>query len=152
MSPYRYSIVLVTIVLNGAAAISNGLAITPPMGWVSYRDFPYWYVTDKYKNNWNAFGCDVSEDLLYTTSDQIISLGLRDLGYDHVVLDDCWQDVNGRDENGRLQPELSKFPNGLKSISDHLHSQGLKYGMYSSAGEMTCARFGMYTAVSYVYY
>ncbi|KAL1607082.1 hypothetical protein SLS59_002786 [Nothophoma quercina] len=84
-------------------------------------------------NNWNAFGCDVSEDLLYTTSEQILSLGLRDLGFDHVVLDDCWQDVNGRDENGKLQPELSKFPNGLRSISDHLHSQGLKYGMYSSA-------------------
>ncbi|PVH99353.1 glycoside hydrolase family 27 protein [Periconia macrospinosa] len=92
-------------------------------------------------NNWNAFGCDVSEELLLTTSDAIISLGLRDLGYDYVVLDDCWQDANGRDKNGKLQPELNKFPNGLKSISDHLHSKGLKYGMYSSAGEMTCARF-----------
>lgn len=93
------------------------------------------------QNNWNAFGCDVSEDLLLSTSDQIVGLGLRDLGYDHVVLDDCWQDVNGRDKNGKLQPELSKFPNGLKSISDRLHSRNLKYGMYSSAGEMTCARF-----------
>ena len=101
------------------------------------------FVADNQQNNWNAFGCDVSEDLLYTTSKQILNLGLRDLGYDHVVLDDCWQDVNGRDKNGKLQPELSKFPNGLRSISDHLHSQGLKYGMYSSAGEMTCARFCM---------
>lgn len=95
------------------------------------------------QNNWNAFGCDVSEDLLLGTSKQIVNLGLRDLGYQYVVLDDCWQDANGRDSNGKLQPELSKFPNGLKAISDHLHSQGLKYGMYSSAGEMTCARFGM---------
>jgi alpha-galactosidase len=79
------------------------------------------FVADNQQNNWNAFGCDVSEDLLYTTSEQILTLGLRDLGYDHVVLDDCWQDVNGRDENGKLQPELSKFPNGLRSISDHLH-------------------------------
>ncbi|KAJ4382174.1 hypothetical protein N0V86_002505 [Didymella sp. IMI 355093] len=121
----RYNNIIAATIITGAAAINNGLAVTPPMGW----------------NNWNAFGCDVSEDLLYTTSDQILSLGLRDLGYDHVVLDDCWQDVNGRDKNGKLQPELSKFPNGLKSISDHLHSQGLRYGMYSSAGEMTCARF-----------
>ncbi|KAF9697352.1 hypothetical protein EKO04_004872 [Ascochyta lentis] len=125
MASYRDSIFIAATLLTGAAAINNGLAVTPPMGW----------------NNWNAFGCDVSEDLLYTTSEQILSLGLRDLGYDHVVLDDCWQDVKGRDENGKLQPELSKFPNGLKSISDHLHDQGLKYGMYSSAGEMTCARF-----------
>ncbi|OAL51497.1 glycoside hydrolase [Pyrenochaeta sp. DS3sAY3a] len=118
-------LVLSTAVYTGVQAINNGLAITPPMGW----------------NNWNSFGCDVSEDLLLTTSEQIISLGLRDLGYQYVVLDDCWQDPSGRDKNGKLQPELSKFPNGLKSISNHLHSQGLKYGMYSSAGEMTCARF-----------
>lgn len=71
-----------------------------------------------------------------------MSLGLRDLGYEYVVLDDCWQDARGRDKHGRLQPSLAKFPNGLNSIADHLHSQNLKFGMYSSAGEMTCARFG----------
>ncbi|KAK6846301.1 glycoside hydrolase family 27 protein [Apiospora arundinis] len=92
-------------------------------------------------NNWNAFGCDVSEHLLLSTSEQIVSLGLRDLGYQYVVLDDCWQQESGRDQNGKLQPELSKFPNGMKAISDHLHEQGLKFGMYSSAGEMTCARY-----------
>lgn len=101
------------------------------------------------KNNWNAFGCNVSEELILTISDQIIELGLRDLGYKHVVLDDCWKDVNGRDESGRLQPQLSKFPYGLKYLSDRLHSRNLKYGMYSSAGEMTCARFGtFYTHIS----
>ncbi|ETS86838.1 hypothetical protein PFICI_00666 [Pestalotiopsis fici W106-1] len=93
------------------------------------------------KNNWNAFGCHVSEDLLLTTAERVVGLGLRDLGYQYVVLDDCWQDVNGRDQNGRLQPEPSKFPRGLNFLSDYLHSLGLKYGMYSSAGEMTCARF-----------
>ncbi|EFQ33731.1 melibiase [Colletotrichum graminicola] len=107
------------------AALNNGLAITPPMGW----------------NNWNAFACDVSEDLILSTSERVISLGLRDLGYDHVVLDDCWQDENGRDAQGKIHPNLAKFPNGLKHVSDQLHAQGLKYGMYSSAGEMTCARF-----------
>jgi alpha-galactosidase len=84
----------------------------------------------------------VSEELILSTADQIVNLGLKDLGYNYVVLDDCWQNIHGRDEHGRLQPEPSKFPNGFKSISDRLHSQGLKYGMYSSAGEMTCARFG----------
>ena len=142
MAPYRYSGIIATTLLTAAAAINNGLAVTPPMGWVCRLSCYLGPVTNDKQNNWNAFGCDVSEDLLYTTSEQILSLGLRDLGFDHVVLDDCWQDVNGRDENGKLQPELSKFPNGLRSISDHLHSQGLKYGMYSSAGEMTCARFG----------
>ncbi|KAH8650182.1 glycoside hydrolase superfamily [Xylariales sp. PMI_506] len=84
-------------------------------------------------NNWNAFGCDVSEELLLTTAEAIVNLGLRDLGYNYVVLDDCWQSVDGRDKDGRLQPEPSKFPHGLNFISDHLHSKGLQYGMYSSA-------------------
>ncbi|KAL8315853.1 hypothetical protein RB597_007599 [Gaeumannomyces tritici] len=108
-----------------AGAINNGLALTPPMGW----------------NNWNAFGCDVSEHLLLSTAEKLVSLGLRDLGYNYVVLDDCWQDPKGRDEHGKLQPEATKFPRGLKAISDDLHAMGFKYGMYSSAGEMTCARF-----------
>ncbi|KAK6077727.1 Alpha-galactosidase [Seiridium cupressi] len=113
------------LLIARAGAINNGLALTPPMGW----------------NNWNAFGCDVSENLLLTTAEKMVSLGLKDLGYDYVVLDDCWQDSNGRDAYGKLQPEPSKFPRGLNFISSHLHSLGLKFGMYSSAGEMTCARF-----------
>lgn len=125
MAPAHSKLAVVASVLSGAAAINNGLAITPPMGW----------------NNWNAFGCDVSENLLYTTTEEIISLGLRDLGYEYVVLDDCWQDPKGRDKDGKLHHDTNKFPNGLKPISDHLHSQNLKFGMYSSAGEMTCARF-----------
>ncbi|KAK7991485.1 glycoside hydrolase family 27 protein [Apiospora saccharicola] len=92
-------------------------------------------------NNWNSFGCDVSEGLLLSTSERLVSLGLRDLGYQYVVLDDCWQQESGRDQHGKLQPDPSKFPNGLKSISDGLHDQGFKFGMYSSAGEMTCARY-----------
>ncbi|KAK7975444.1 hypothetical protein PG989_013907 [Apiospora arundinis] len=123
--PTKRTAALTAVLAGGVAAINNGLAITPPMGW----------------NNWNAFGCDVSEHLLLSTSEQIVSLGLRDLGYQYVVLDDCWQQESGRDQNGKLQPELSKFPNGMKAISDHLHEQGLKFGMYSSAGEMTCARY-----------
>lgn len=100
------------------------------------------------QNNWNAFACDVSEHLLLSTSERIVSLGLRDLGYDHVVLDDCWQDENGRDAQGKLQPNPEKFPNGLNHVSDHIHGLGLKYGMYSTAGEMTCARFGAFAAAS----
>ena len=93
------------------------------------------------QNNWNSFGCDVSEDMVLSAAEKLVTVGLRGLGYDHVVLDDCWQDINGRDQHGKLQPNLEKFPRGMKPISDHLHSLGLKFGMYSSAGEMTCARY-----------
>jgi alpha-galactosidase len=107
-----------------AQAVSNGLAITPPMGW----------------NNWNSLACNVSEDLLLSTSKKLIDLGLQDLGYDHVVLDDCWQAPRGDD--GYVTADKEKFPRGMKHVSDELHSVGFKFGMYSSAGEMTCARFG----------
>ncbi|CRK42655.1 hypothetical protein BN1708_008834 [Verticillium longisporum] len=122
----RHSTIVVALALVGRAASRfDGLADTPPMGW----------------NNWNAFACDVSEHLLLSTSERVVSLGLRDLGYNTVVLDDCWQDPAGRDAKGKVQPDLAKFPRGMKAISDALHAQNLKFGMYSSAGELTCARF-----------
>jgi hypothetical protein len=57
-----------------------------------------------------------------------------------VVLDDCWSD--GRDVDGFLKVDMEKFPSGMSSVADEIHGQGLLYGMYSSAGEMTCARYG----------
>lgn len=92
------------------------------------------------QNNWNAFGCDVSEKLLIDTAQSLVHLGLRDLGYNYVVLDDCWSD--GRDSDGYLIVDKERFPNGMNYISNQLHEMGLLYGMYSSAGELTCARYG----------
>ncbi|KAG4444303.1 hypothetical protein IFR05_000177 [Cadophora sp. M221] len=106
-----------------AIAVNNGLARTPQMGW----------------NNWNSLGCDVSESLLLDTSKTLVNSGLRDVGYNYVVLDDCWSD--GRDEKDFLKVDMKKFPNGMNSVADEIHRQGLLFGMYSSAGEMTCARY-----------
>lgn len=96
----------------------------------------------QYQNNWNSLGCNVSEDLLLGTSKILVATGLRDVGYNYVVLDDCWSD--GREDNGYLKVDLNKFPNGMKHVADQIHSRGLLYGMYSSAGEMTCAKYGKY--------
>ncbi|KAK2602027.1 hypothetical protein QQS21_004454 [Conoideocrella luteorostrata] len=108
---------------GSATAVNNGLARTPQMGW----------------NNWNSLGCDVSEDLLLDTSAKLVQFGLRDVGYNYVVLDDCWS--SGRDESGFLVADARKFPRGMNFISDYIHDMGMLYGMYSSAGEMTCARY-----------
>lgn len=78
--------------------------------------------------------------MLLSTSKILIDSGLQDLGYDHVVLDDCWQAPRGAD--GYVPANKEKFPRGMKHVSDELHKVGFKFGMYSSAGEMTCARFG----------
>ncbi|KAK3673906.1 hypothetical protein LTR78_006108 [Recurvomyces mirabilis] len=107
----------------GAVAVENGLARTPQMVW----------------NNWNTFACDVSESLLLETSQILIDSGLRDVGYTYVVLDDCWSVGRGADGN-QVVDEI-KFPRGMEHVSKSLHAQNLLFGMYSSAGEMTCARY-----------
>lgn len=121
----RFLVALVTLLSKEAFALypSNGLAQTPQMGW----------------DNWNFAGCDVSEDLLLQTAEKMVNVGLRDAGYIYVVLDDCWS--NGRYANGSLRPDFTKFPNGMAHVADRLHSMGLKFGMYSSAGTYTCGRY-----------
>jgi len=84
-------------------------------------------------------GCDVSESLLLDTSRQLIDSGLKDCGYTYVILDDCWSD--GRDDHGFLKVDEQKFPHGMKWMAQRIHDQGMLYGMHSSAGEFTCARY-----------
>jgi hypothetical protein len=67
----------------------------------------------------------------------LISTGLADLGYRYMNLDDCWQ-ANGRDANGKVQPETSRFPSGLSALGEYIHTKNLKFGIYSSAGFKTC--------------
>lgn len=97
---------------------------TPPMGW----------------NSWNTFGADINEQLIRDTADIMVEKGLLDLGYEYLVIDDCWS-LKERDENGRLVADPEKFPNGMKAVADYVHSKGLKFGMYSCAGNLTCAGY-----------
>jgi len=99
---------------------SKGLALTPPMGW----------------NTWNKFGCNVSEDLVKGAADAMVSSGMKDAGYQYIVIDDCWQVK--RDEKGNIVPYQDRFPNGIKAVADYVHSKGLKFGIYSDAGTKTC--------------
>jgi alpha-galactosidase len=98
----------------------NGLAPTPPMGW----------------NSWNRFHCDVNEQVVRASADAMVSSGMRDAGYQYVIIDDCWQ--GARDENGNIQPDPVRFPSGMKALGDYIHSLGLKFGIYSDAGTKTC--------------
>ena len=96
----------------------------PPMGW----------------NTWNTFGHHIDEKLVLETADVLVDSGLKDLGYDYLVIDDWWS-LKQRDENGRLQADPEKFPSGMKFIADYIHSKGLKFGMYSCCGTLTCGGF-----------
>ncbi len=104
-----------------AKAWDNGLALTPPMGW----------------NSWNKFACNVSEDLIKGMADAMVSSGMKDAGYQFVVIDDCWQ--VSRDANGNIVADAQRFPSGIKALADYIHSKGLKFGIYSDAGTHTCA-------------
>jgi alpha-galactosidase len=107
-----------------AAALANGLALTPPMGW----------------NDWNAYGCNVSETLVKQTADKIVSSGLAAAGYQYVNIDDCWMQ-SSRDSTGNLQPDFTKFPDGISGTAAYVHSKGLKLGIYEDAGTATCAGY-----------
>lgn len=87
-------------------------------------------------NTWNKFACNITEGLIKDTAEQMIDLGLKDLGYTYMNLDDCWQAVN-RTKDGHVQA-ADEFPSGMKALGDFLHSKGLHFGLYSSAGTKTC--------------
>lgn len=98
--------------------------LTPPMGW----------------NSWNTFGADINESLIFETADKMAESGLLACGYDYLVIDDCWS-LKERDEQDRLVPDPVKFPHGMKAVADYVHAKGLKFGMYSCAGNLTCAGY-----------
>ncbi|TDQ04595.1 NPCBM/NEW2 domain-containing protein [Labedaea rhizosphaerae] len=106
---------------SAAAVPGQNLLPAPPMGW----------------NSWNKFGCDIDEDLIRETADELVSTGMRDAGYTYLNIDDCWM-APQRDANGNLQPDPQRFPHGIKALADYAHVRGLKLGIYSSAGTATC--------------
>ena len=102
----------------------ENLAQTPPLGW----------------NSWNTFGTDINEQLVKDIADKFIELGLKDAGYQYIVLDDGWM-AKERDGNGNLVADPEKFPSGMKHLADYIHSKGLKFGLYNCAGSQTCAGY-----------
>lgn len=103
-------------------ALENGLAKTPPMGW----------------NSWNKYGCNgINEKVVRDIADAMSSNGMKDAGYQYVIIDDCWQ--TDRDAAGNIVADAAKFPSGIKALADYVHSKGLKFGIYTDAGTKTCA-------------
>ena len=95
------------------------IALTPPMGW----------------NSWNCFACDVTEANVRAAADAMVASGLINHGWTYINIDDCWE--AGRDADGNVLSN-QKFPD-MKTLTDYVHSKGLKIGLYSSPGPQTCA-------------
>jgi len=102
----------------------EGLALTPPMGW----------------NSWNTFQANIDEKMVMEIADDMVSTGMRDAGYNYLVLDDGWM-AKERDAEGNLVADPVKFPKGIKHVADYVHSKGLKFGLYNCAGTKTCGGY-----------
>ena len=89
-------------------------------------------------NTWNKFGCNINEQLIKDTIDVFNKSGLIEAGYVYINLDDCWQ-ISRDQETNIIKEDPEKFPSGIKALADYAHEKGLKLGIYSDAGEKTCA-------------
>jgi len=124
---FLMTLVLLTWTAAGAQTSSqtessSQLAQTPPMGW----------------NSWNKFACNVSEQLIRETADAMVSTGMKAAGYQYVNIDDCWQ--VSRDAQGTIVADPKRFPSGIKALADYVHSKGLRLGVYTDAGRLTCQK------------
>lgn len=108
----------------------------PPMGW----------------NSWNKFHTKITEKIVRETADAMVASGMKEAGYEYIVIDDSWQygrvprsyvsNVEpraGRDTNGELMADPERFPSGIKALADYVHGKGLKFGIYTAPGVATCA-------------
>ena len=125
--------VVVVLLLVGAAGCASpadpgprqSTVTRPPMGW----------------NSWNTFGCAIDENRILAAAGALVSSGMRDAGYRYVVVDDCWQ-ATTRAADGALRADPVRFPHGMRWLGDRIHAMGLRFGIYQSPEEQTCAQYG----------
>lgn len=132
----RWLLPLVGVVYLAAtcSGLDNGVARTPPMGWLSWERFLCNIDCARDPDN-----C-ISEQLYKKMADIMVREGYASAGYKYVNVDDCWM-ANRRDVDGRLQPNTTRFPSGIKALADYLHKKGLKFGIYQDSGIKTCAGY-----------
>ncbi|KAK4884300.1 hypothetical protein RN001_000571 [Aquatica leii] len=122
-----------TLVYN-VQALDNGVALRPPMGWMSWQRFRCIIDCNLYPDD-----C-ISDSLFRQMADRMSEDGYLEAGYEYLIIDDCWLTME-RDEEGKLQPDPIRFPYGMKNLSDYVHSKCLKFGMYEDIGVKTCAGY-----------
>ncbi len=113
--------------------VGDKICLTPPMGW----------------NSWNCWACAVDDAKVRASADALVSSGLVNHGWTYINIDDCWEikpdatepELKGEVRTGAGMVNTNKkFPD-MKALSDYIHSKGLKLGIYSGPGPLTCAGF-----------
>ena len=94
------ALLILTAPLFCQPSVSANLALTPPMGW----------------NSWNKFGCNVSDEMIHGMDGAMVKSGMKDAGYQYIVIDDCWQ--VSRDAHGDIVADPQRFPSGVKALAD----------------------------------
>ncbi|OAD53851.1 Alpha-N-acetylgalactosaminidase [Eufriesea mexicana] len=125
---------LVVSVADLTLTLDNGLVNTPPMGWLAWERFR---CNTDCKND--PDNC-ISDRLFRTMADIVVDEGYAAVGYEYINIDDCWLEKD-RDVNGQLVPDRQRFPYGMKSLANYIHSKGLKFGIYEDFGNYTCAGY-----------
>lgn len=132
-------IVLVAIVTGGATqtcwALDNGLARTPPMGWLAWERFTCQTDCAEYPAD-----C-ISERLFLEMAKRLQHDGWLDAGYQYVNIDDCWSEMQRHPATNRLVASAERFPNGIKHLAGRVHDLGLRLGIYGDCGTKTCAGY-----------
>ncbi|KAH6908428.1 putative alpha-galactosidase B [Coprinopsis sp. MPI-PUGE-AT-0042] len=105
--------------------LPNGVGKLPALGW----------------NSWNAYFCNVDQNKVMQAANAMVNLGFKNAGYQYIILDDCWAQKQRDPNTNRILPDFGKFPDGMNGVANKVHALGLKYGMYSSAGTMTCGQY-----------
>ncbi|KAL3265709.1 hypothetical protein HHI36_009912 [Cryptolaemus montrouzieri] len=101
------------IMIKSVNCLENGLARTPPMGWLAWERFR---CNTDCKND--PDNC-ISENLFRTMADILVTEGYADLGYNYINVDDCWLEKE-RNRFGQLVPDRHRFPRGMKSLADYI--------------------------------
>ncbi|KAF5357189.1 hypothetical protein D9756_006385 [Leucocoprinus leucothites] len=102
-------------------SLDNGVGKLPFMGW----------------NTWNAYHCDISEQIVLDNAKLIKSLGLLDVGYQYINIDDCYAEKE-RSPEGDIVANKERFASGMNNLTSQVHAMGFKAGIYSCSGWFTC--------------
>ena len=123
-----------SIFIAFSLSLDNGLALTPPMGWMAWEQFRCETDCAKHPDS-----C-ISENLFVDMIDRLAADGWLEAGYNSINIDDCWS-AKDRDENGELYPDQERFPHNITWLANYAHSKGVKLGIYNDYGTLTCAGY-----------
>ena len=115
-------LLVIHLTLQPGNSLDNGLALTPPMGWMSWVRYAC-------ETNCALYPKDcINQELYKEMADAMADLGYKDVGYRYINIDDCWSEMRRDPVTNKLLPDRQRFPDGIPALSDYIHAKGLRFG------------------------